>query len=58
MLLQRQIISQPVFIKEKLNKHQPISFVIFRLCCPSDMIPLTAKVAELIGVNINKYRTN
>ena len=45
-------IVQPAIIKEKITKHQPIPIVIFRLCCPPGMIPLTAKVAERLGINI------
>ncbi|CAF1112325.1 unnamed protein product [Didymodactylos carnosus] len=45
-------LAQPAYVREKLTIHQPIPFMIFRLCCPMGMLPLTSKVAERLGIHV------
>ncbi|CAF1318347.1 unnamed protein product [Rotaria sordida] len=48
-----QTNEQQMFSEQKFIKHQPIPLIMFHLCCPPDMIPLTSKVATRLGININ-----
>ena len=45
-------IIQPAIVQEKFHGQQPIPFMLFRLCCPPGMIPLTCKVAQRLGINM------